>query len=150
MVDAVRRLLVATRRQQRLTAPLPSLFSSLQQHRKPLLSALGLALLGVAMFVSVVRGPRDSFDQKTWLEANSMEAEIKCLRGRMVRHLREHVLRSGMGRDAVIALLGPADATRDGDMAYGLGYCSSPAAGSSLILHFDRDGLLTHTSLVGM
>ena len=103
----------------------------MHEHRKPLLSVLGLALLGVAMFVSVVRGPRDSFDQKTWLEANSMEAEIKCLRGRMVRHLREHVLRSGMGRDAVIALLGPADATRDGEMAYGLGYCSSPAEGSS-------------------
>ncbi len=102
------------------------------------------------MFISVVRGPRDSFDQKTWLEANSMEAEIKCLRGHMVRHLREHVLRSDMTRDAAIALLGPADATREGEMAYGLGYCSSPAEGSSLILHFDRNGLLTHTSLVGL
>jgi hypothetical protein len=129
---------------------LPSPFSSLHKHRKPLLSVLGLALLGVAMFVSVVRGPRDSFDQKTWLEANSMEAEIKCLRGRMVRHLREHVLRSGMERDAVIALLGPSHAAREGELAFGLGYCSSPAEGSSLIVHFDRDGRLTHTSLAGM
>ena len=122
----------------------------MHKHRKPLLSVLGLALLGVAMFVSVVRGPRDSFDQKTWLEANSMEAEIKCLRGRMVRHLREHVLRSGMERAAVIALLGPADAAREAELAFGLGYCSSPAEGSSLIVHFDRDGRLTHTSLAGM
>ncbi len=122
----------------------------MHKHRKPLLSVLGLALLGVAMFVSVVRGPRDSFDQKTWLEANSMEAEIKCLRGRMVRHLREHVLRSGMDRAAVIALLGPADAAREDELAFGLGYCSSPAAGSSLIVHFDRNGRLTHTSLAGM
>lgn len=102
------------------------------------------------MFISVVRGPRERFDREAWIEANSMEAEVKCLRGRMVRHLREHVLRSGMSRDAASALLGPADAARDGDVAYGLGYCSSPAQGSSLILHFDRDGLLTHTSLVGM
>jgi hypothetical protein len=79
-----------------------------------------------------------------------MEAEIKCLRGRMTRHLREHVLRSGMRRDAVIALLGPADAARDGELAYGLGFCASAAQTSSLIVHFDRDGLLTHTSLIGM
>lgn len=129
---------------------MPSVLSSLQRHRKPLLSVLGLGLLGLAMFVSVVRGPRDSFDRQTWLEASSLEAEIKCLRGRMVRHLREHVLRSAMTRDAVLALLGSADASRDGELAYGLGYCSSPAVGSSLIVHFDRAGLLTHTSLVGM
>lgn len=102
------------------------------------------------MFVSVIHGPRDSFDQKTWLEASSMEAEFKCLRGRMVRHLREHVLRSGMRHDAVVALLGPADAARDGELAYGLGYCAGPSQTSSLIVHFDRDGLLTHTTLVGM
>ena len=126
------------------------LLSKLHEHRKPLLSVVGLALLGLAMFVSVIHGPRDSFDQKTWLEANSMEAEIKCLRGRMVRHLREHILRSDMRQDAVIALLGPADAARDGELAYGLGFCSSPAQTSSLVVHFDRAGLLTHTSLIGM
>lgn len=109
-----------------------------------------MAVLVLAIYVSFVRGPGVPFERQAWLEAGSLEGEIKCLRGRMLRDLRDRVLRPGLTRQAVIELLGPADAARPGELAYGLGFCAGPGKTASLILHFDGDDALVHTSLVGL
>lgn len=126
------------------------LAQTLRKHRKPLLSVLALALLGVAMFVSVIIGPRESFDQKTWLEAGTIESEFRCTRGHMVRHLREHVLRTGMTRAQIEALLGKPDAVREFDLSYGLGFCASAVEPALLVVHLDGDGKFSHSTLLGM
>lgn len=79
-----------------------------------------------------------------------MEGEIRCLRGRMLRDLREHVIRPGVNRQAVTDQLGKPDTERNGEMAYGLGFCAGPGQTSSLIVHLDSRGTVTHTSLVGL
>lgn len=79
-----------------------------------------------------------------------MEGEIRCLRGRMLRDLRERVIRPGMNYQTVIDQLGKPDAERNGEMAYGLGFCAGPGQTSSLIVHLDSQGMVTHTSLVGL
>ncbi|HMV52329.1 MAG TPA: hypothetical protein PLX20_10860 [Rhodocyclaceae bacterium] len=112
--------------------------------------AVALCLLAAAVYVSVFRGPGSPFDRQAWNDARSMEGEIRCLRGRMLRDLRERVIRPGMTRQAITDQLGNPDAERNGEMAYGLGFCAGPGETSSLIIHLDNRGLVTHTSLVGL
>ncbi|TXG87418.1 MAG: hypothetical protein E6R14_01250 [Thermomicrobiales bacterium] len=107
-------------------------------------------MLAAAVYVSVFRGPGSPFDRQAWNDARSMEGEIRCLRGRMLRDLRERVIRPGMSRQAITEQLGNPDAERNGEMAYGLGFCAGPGETSSLIIHLDGGGLVTHTSLVGL
>lgn len=123
---------------------------SLKRHRIPLSLAALAMLIGIAMFISILRGPRDSFDQPTWLQAPLMDGDAKCLRGRMSRHLREHVLRTEMTREEVIVLLGAPAEQNPHELIYPLGQCGHPNGPAAMQVHFDSTGRLADTSVTNL
>lgn len=120
---------------------------ALKRHRLPLSLAALVMLIGIVMFVSILHGPRDSFDQPTWLQAQSIDNDAKCLRGRMSRHLREHVLRTGLTREEVVVLLGAPAEQSPQELVYPLGQCGHPNGPAAMQVHFDSTGRLTDTSV---
>jgi hypothetical protein len=115
-----------------------------------LLGAVGLISYAIAFPFSLAL-----FDERAWKQAslfaqgqNADEWYEQCVRGRMVTHLQWRVLRPGMARSAVVALLGRPDQPGIPEELYDLGLCTGGVDHAELFLRYDENGSLIGTRLV--
>lgn len=78
----------------------------------------------------------EKFSRDAWLKARTPMEKNTCYRGAMAHDIQENVLKKGMTRDEVVAVLGAPDGKNDG---YWLGMCGT-MDGYALELHFEPDG----------
>lgn len=90
------------------------------------------------------------FDQEAW-RAQHNSSDPDNPRGKMVADLQRRCLRKGMTRQEVLDLLGEPDFAKEPTLfMYNLGAWSGFRIDyDTLDVHFDTDGRLTHTAVVG-
>ncbi|HEY3327236.1 MAG TPA: hypothetical protein VGK14_08685 [Novimethylophilus sp.] len=87
----------------------------------------------------------DAFDQVRWA-SSAANGSAACDRGKMVRDLRERLLRPGISKPEATMLLGRPAWEEPAQIEYELGVCQWVVHG--LRLYFDSNGRLTHTAIV--
>ena len=130
-----------------------------RNRKRILLCAVGvLALLTIAGasrflsdFYGLVNNPFNDrrFSEKEWKEFH-LSDEPNNPRGRMAYDIRDHVLKTGMKRQDVLAILGQPDLYEGQEyISYNLGMWSGFRMDyDSLDIHFDEHGGFTHVRIL--
>jgi len=75
----------------------------------------------------------EDFDPVRWRQSVPEKLETTCWRGSMARDIQRHIVRAGMPRADVTAILGTHDSEQPEEFRYVLGMCSG--------MRFDYDDL---------
>lgn len=86
-----------------------------------------------------------AYDPVRWMVL-SADPQSACQRGEMVHDIRNRLLRPGMGRNEVTALLGRPEWEDPRQIEYELGTCAWVVHG--LRLYFNDEGRLVHAAIV--
>ena len=108
---------------------------------------LGLALL--IFWVSYGTFSYQIFNKDTWLEPPTNKTDSTCYRGGMAMFIQTILLKKGMSKTEVMALLGKPDSDQPSQIEYTLGMCSGIGLDyDGLIIEFDSDDKISNSSIV--
>jgi hypothetical protein len=89
------------------------------------------------------------FNEAAWKKLNLRTGDVSCYRGGMAADMRVNILRVGLPKSRVEALLGAPDIKRMHVYGYALGMCSGLRIDlDSLDVHFDAEDRIERVLLV--